>query len=85
MPSLPAGPVDGALLTNELIHNSSEFAPAGGPATRWLADGVTYTALEMPEGADPSSTKVRAPAAWRRRPRPPPSPRPPPARIGGSD
>lgn len=42
-----AGPADfGALLTNQAIHNTDEFAEQRSPAARWLADGSAYTVLE---------------------------------------
>ena len=49
---MPSGPTTGVLLTNDTIHNSSEFNVAGSPAVRWLAGGSAYTALEKPAGAD---------------------------------
>ena len=45
------GEGEGALLTNELIHNTKEFSPDVSPTVRWLAGGTAYTTLEAPAGA----------------------------------
>ena len=50
----------GKLLTNDLIHNSSDYNAAGSPSVRWL-DGSSYTALEQPhQGSDAASSGQRS-------------------------